>query len=118
MTKYTTIELGPIYLPIRGRTVNVDDTMLTAIARARAALIVVAQNRRTITYKALDAAMDRLLGYRNLGDMLDILSEDCFRRNEESLAGLVVRSDTHEVGDGYVGAPREDRSKVHDQWNK
>ncbi|MGX1811700.1 hypothetical protein ACWIGI_38765 [Nocardia sp. NPDC055321] len=86
----------------RDSPVRVNDRMMAAAVRARAALIATACTGQTITYKGLSAAIGGLYPYRSLGGLLDVISLDCIERGEPSLAALVVRTGTHTPGTGFV----------------
>ncbi|WP_152975450.1 hypothetical protein [Rhodococcus rhodochrous] len=51
-----------------------------------------------------------------LGRVLDLLSEDCFRRGGPSLAALVVAQSTGEVGSAFRGNPSSERTNVYKHW--
>lgn len=104
-----------------GFTVDVDERMIAALSKARAALIAIAYTGRTITYKGLEKAIeDSRFNYRNFRGLLDVISLDCERRGEDSLAALVIRGDTKEVGDGFInnaGVPLQQyREGVQRYW--
>ncbi|GAA2725787.1 hypothetical protein CAE01nite_20810 [Cellulomonas aerilata] len=54
-----------------------------------------------------------------MGRLLDLLSEDCFRRNEPSLASIVVNASTGEVGADFDGDASAERELVFDhlRWS-
>jgi hypothetical protein len=84
------------------RPVRVDDRMYEAVTRLRSAGTVAAQRRSTLTYAEAATAIDELYPARGLGRAPDLLSQDCSQRGEPSLAALVVRSDSGEVGEGWA----------------
>jgi hypothetical protein len=48
---------------------------------------------------------------------MDLLSYDCHARQEPDLASLFVRTDTGEVGPGYLGEyPEVARKQCHYHW--
>jgi hypothetical protein len=100
------------------RPVKVDDRMYEAVTRLRSATIVAAQRRSTLTYGEAEVVLDRLYIARGLGPALDLLSYDCERRGEPSLAALVVRSDSGEVGDGFVGDADAGREDCYRHWKE
>jgi hypothetical protein len=99
-----------------GREVRVTDHMFEALRLLRPALIDVARRAGTITY--LEAARKTCNAYvpNGLGPLLDVLTIDCFRREEPSLAPLVVRQDDCEVGDAFVGDPVAGRAECYEYW--
>jgi len=102
--------------------VLVNDRLMAAAVRARAALIAVACTGQTITYKGLSAAIGNLYLYRRLGGLLDALSWDCFKRGELSLAALVVRTGSRSPGTGFIHGddePIEDyQRRVQRHWQQ
>ncbi|QGN45813.1 hypothetical protein GKC29_02380 [Micromonospora sp. WMMC415] len=80
--------------------------MQEALPIMRGVLIFVALRGGTITYKELSIAIDKRYHYRQLGDLLDVLSQDCFDHGEPSLAAVVTRGDTSQPGE----AGREGRT--------
>lgn len=67
----------------------------------RAALIAAARERRTLTYAEASRASDRIALPQGMGEVLDLIGEDCRRRGEPDLAALVVEKATREVGHGF-----------------
>ena len=106
--------------PARNKNIYVTELMLEALPVMRGVLIQVALRRETITYKQLSVALDRRYHYHQdaLGDALDVLSEDCFAHDEPSLAALVVRNDTSEVGYAFVGDAVAEREECYRYWAK
>lgn len=51
-----------------------------------------------------------------LGRLLDVLSVECERRQEPSLASLVVRRETGEVGAAFVGDAEGEREECYRYW--
>ncbi|MEV5650524.1 hypothetical protein AB0L57_19925 [Nocardia sp. NPDC052254] len=82
--------------------VTVTEKLLMTVALARAAVSAIAIAGQTITYGKLATALDDRFNYRRPGVILDLLSLDCIRRDEPSLAALVVQASTGRPGDGYV----------------
>lgn len=115
------IQFGTGALPLsfrEGRTVAVNDHMLVALERMRAALIVVAMSEATISYRDLGKATGDPYAPQGWGKALDALSEDCIRRGEPSLSSLVVRRDHGEVGDGFVGEAARERQRCYRHWRR
>ena len=95
--------------------------MYEAVTRLRSAGIVAAQRRTTLTYAEAAMAIDELYPARALGRALDLLSHDCIQRREPSLAALVVRSDSGEVGEGWAAStanPAKERERCYERWRK
>ncbi len=104
-----------------GYTVTVDQRLLDALAKARAALIAVACTGGTITYTGLERCLeDSKYSHRNFWGLLDAISLDCERRGEPSLAVLVTRKGVGNVGSGFInnsGLSDEDlRHAVQQHW--
>ncbi len=102
MTSFT---LGDVVdIPWRPeRPVTVNANMYEAAVRLRPALIVTAMRRSTLTYGEAEMLIEGRYIAAGLGSLLDLISVDCDSRGEPSLAALVVRSDTGEVGDSFIG---------------
>lgn len=103
------------------RPVTVNERMYEAVARLRSATIVAALRRSTLTYTEAERAIDLLYPARGLGAALDLLSYDCIKRREPSLAALVVRKDSGEVGEGFIGgaaAAAAEREKCYEGWSR
>jgi hypothetical protein len=73
-------------IPIKGRNVTVTKTAYECLPRVRDRLIEAARARETVTYRELIAELRLPYLPQGLGRLLDLLSEDCFRRREPSLA--------------------------------
>jgi hypothetical protein len=73
------------------------------IAQARAALIVAAMRRTTLTYGELGTALGiKGVDLRNqLRHVLNAVSQQCATNGEPSLAALVVKQDTGQPGSGW-----------------
>jgi hypothetical protein len=100
------------------RPVKVTSTMYEAVYRLRAATIIAARRRSTITYGEAELAIDGLYVAQGLGPALDLLSYDCEARGEPSLAALVVRKDSGKVGDGFVGDAELGREECYEHWRR
>lgn len=68
-----------------------------------------------MTYAELHDHLDLPYAVNGMGRLLDLLSEDCIRRGEPSLAAIVVNASTGEVGDDFAGDPVAERSLVYAQ---
>lgn len=99
-----------------GYTVTVDQRLLDALVKARAALIAVATTRQLITYQGLELVIeDSRYNYRNFRGLLDTVSLDCQRRGESSLAALVVKKGTTQPSWGFIPSDQREGSIMHDQ---
>jgi hypothetical protein len=101
----------------QGAAVRVTAHMHEALVRMRPALIATAQAATTTSYGSLMAATGEPYLPQGLGRVLDVLTVDCARRGEPSLAALVVRQAEREVGDGYTGDARAEREACWHYWN-
>jgi len=99
-----------------GKVITVTPHMHDALTRMRAALIATAQAGAATTYGKLVIATGGPYLAQGLGPALDVLSVDCERRGEPSLAALVVRGDTGEVGDAFVGDADGERELCWTHW--
>jgi hypothetical protein len=107
-----------ITIPWRpNRPVTVNERMYEAALRLRPALIVTAMHRSTLTYRDVKVVIDDLYNPQGLGPLLDLISLDSQERGEPSLAALVVRADTGECGDGFVGKPGVAREECYKYWS-
>lgn len=100
------------------RRFHVSAKDLRALVSMRAFLIEEASARATVTYGELVRELDLPCAPKGLGRLLVLLSEDCARRGEPTLAAIVVTQATGEVGDGYgVGAANE-RRVLYEHWSR
>lgn len=78
-------------------------------------LIDIAAAGKTVTYGELVDVLDLPHAPNGLGRILDLFSEDCFRRQqaEPSLAALVVSQSTGDVGDSFDGNPADERELLY-----
>jgi len=100
---------------IKGRTLTVTQTAFDCLPRTRDFLIEVARSGLTVTYGKLKGELDLPYAPNGMGRLLDLLSEDCDRRGEPSLAAVVVNATTGEVGDDYAGDAFAERTRVYRQ---
>ncbi|MGK5442153.1 hypothetical protein ACSNN7_10075 [Micromonospora sp. URMC 105] len=91
--------------------------MQEALPIMRGVLILVALRGQTITYKELSIAIDKRYHYRQLGDLLDVLSQDCFDHGEPSLAALVTRGDTSQPGEAFIGDAKAEQQACYKHWD-
>ena len=101
------------WVEVKGRRIQVTPTALKHLPSIRDELIRVALAGQTITYGELKGRLDLPWAVNGLGRVLDLLSVDCERRGEPSLAALVVSRSTGEVGTDFDGDPVAERAAVH-----
>ncbi|MBD8061048.1 hypothetical protein [Oceanitalea stevensii] len=106
-------------VPMKGRTVTVTATAFDCLPRVRDRLIEAARTRETMTYGELRNELALPYLTQGMGWLLDLVSEDCFRRGEPSLASLVVNASTGEVGSDFDGDAPSERDLVfaHRNWS-
>lgn len=87
--------------------------------RARAALVLSAMRRTTVTYGELAQAVDLpdVPVSHHMKRILDLVSQECIARNEPSLAPLVVNERTGEPGKGYRDAGVDWQTEVRRCYN-
>lgn len=110
------LELGET-VEAKGRRLRVSKLDLVTLPRVREFLIAAARERQTVTYGSLIDALNLPHVPNGLGRLLDLLSEDCIRRDEPSLAALVVTRSTGEVGSAFDGDPGAERTHLHQYWS-
>lgn len=98
------------------RSLHVSDADVAQVAAMRALLIDEARSHSTITYGEVVRALDLPVAPKGLGRLLVLLSEDCARRGEPTLAAIVVTRSTGEVGHGYGPEALQDRRDLLDYW--
>lgn len=108
---------------MRGETVESDRRRfhvsaadIASVAAMRALLIEEARAGATITYGEVVRTLDLPVAPKGLGRLLVLLSEDCARRGEPTLAAIVVTQSTGEVGHGYGPEAPQDRQELWDHW--
>ncbi|AUM16938.1 hypothetical protein CSW53_10570 [Rhodococcus ruber] len=109
------LQLGEKITP-KGRTLTVTDLDVVTLTELRPLLIGIALSGGTINHSALIKALELPHATNGLGRVLDLLSEDCRRRREPSLAALVVSQSTGEVGSAFWGNPSSERTDVYKHW--
>ncbi len=102
---------------MKGRRMTVTQKAFDSLPRVRDHLIDVARAGQTVTYGQLVADLGLPYLPRGLGRLLDLLSEDCLRRNEPSLAALVVSDSTGEVGSDFAGDAQSERGDLYAHWS-
>jgi hypothetical protein len=75
-----------------------------------------AQLGLTVTYGQLSIAVDGRYPPIALGSVLDLVSYDCQLRREPSLAALVIRGDTNEPGDAWIGDAHAEQKLCFERW--
>ena len=103
-------------IPMKGRLVTVTATAFRHLPAVRDALIEVARKRETITYGDLKADVGLPYRPQGMGRLLDLLTVDCSRRGEPSLAAVVVGGKTGEVGKDFAGDAAAERGLLYDHW--
>lgn len=98
------------------RRLHVSAADVDCVARMRPFLIEEARARATVTYGELVATLRLPCAPKGLGRLLVLLSEDCYRRGEPTLASIVVTQSTGEVGRGYGSGAKDDRAELYDFW--
>jgi hypothetical protein len=102
-------------LPECGRgPYRVNENDVARVLLLRGACIAAAWSRSTYRYGDLAA----LIGIppQGMGRYLDLLWEDCTRRDEPSLAALVVKGDTGQCAEDFVGEPSSERERCYGYW--
>lgn len=101
---------------VAGRQFTVNERDLRHVAAMREHLVDVAWAGEKSTYAELVEAAQLPYPARGLGRLLALLSEDCGRRGEPSLACLVVTKESNEVGSGYGTGALEERQRLYAYW--
>ena len=106
------------WFEVKGRRIRVTPMALQHLPSIRDELIDVARAGQTITYGELKERLNLPWAVNGLGRALDLLSVDCERRGEPSLAALVVTQGTGEVGSDFDGDPVAERAAVYarERW--
>lgn len=102
---------------LKGRVLTVTELDVTTLGKVRPYLIEVASSGTTVTYGDLVYELDLPYVPNGLGRILDLLSEECLRRDEPSLAALVVSRSTGEVGGAFIGDPEWERTLLYEFWS-
>lgn len=101
---------------VAGRLLTVTDRAHECLPRVREYLVEVARSGGTTTYGELVADLDLPYHPRALGRLLALLTEDCRRRDEPTLAALVVNRTTGEIGGDCVADPAGTREALRRRW--
>lgn len=110
------LELGEV-VDSKGRRITVTPMAHEVLPALREHLVGVARRGGTITYGAVKRDLGLSYAANGMGRLLDLLSEDCFRRDEPSLAALVVSAATGEVGSDFEGDAAAERQDVYAHWS-
>jgi hypothetical protein len=102
---------------IKGVTLTVSELDIAWLPRIRDHLIEHAAGGGTTTYGDLKRDLGLPHATNGLGRLLDLVGEDCARRDEPSLASLVVSRSTGEVGADFEGDAEHLRERVHRHWH-
>ena len=97
---------------VKGRTVTVTPTAFRWLPRVRDRLLEAARTGETVTYGELREELGLPYLVQGMGRLLDLVSEDCARRGEPSLASMVVNASTGEVGADFDGDPVAERASL------
>ena len=100
------------------RRLYVSERDLQSVAAMRTMLIDEARAGATVTYGEVVRDLALPVPPKGLGRLLELLSEDCARRGEPTLAAIVVTQSTGEVGHGYGGGARSDRDALYRYWTR
>lgn len=103
---------------MKGRRITVTPTAYDCLPRLRDYLIDVARHDGRVTYGQVVRDLDLPYLPRGMGRLLDLLSEDCHRRNEPSLAALVVSDSSGEVGSDFAGDAAAERRELVLHWRR
>ena len=99
-------------IEIKGRSVTVTPLAWESLPRVRERLVEAAAARETVTYGELREELALPYLVQGMGRLLDLVTEDCTRRGEPTLASLVVNATTGEVGDDD-GRSAAERARVY-----
>ena len=99
------------------RRLHVTERDLECVTSMRQLLIAEARARATVTYGELVRDLALPVPPKGLGRLLALLSEDCERRGEPTLAAIVVTQSTGEVGHGYGDGAQSDREALYRFWD-
>lgn len=109
------ITVGARY-PVGERRIRLSDRVARIVMRCRSILIDVAAHREVITYGELSQAIDGSVLPRHMGLLLHMIGHDCAARGEPSLAALVVRAGTWEVGTPDASWAPPERLACWEHW--
>lgn len=110
-----TLEAGETVVTEK-RRIHVSERDIRSVEAMRGMLIDEARARATVTYGEVVRDLSLPTSPKGLGRLLDLLSEDCARRGEPTLAAIVVTAGTGEVGHGYGAGAGADREALYAHW--
>lgn len=99
------------------RRLHVSARDIESVTAMRSMLIEEAQARATVTYGEVVRDCGLPVPPKGLGRLLVLLSEDCARRGEPTLAAIVVTAGSGEVGHGYGDDAAADREALYAHWS-
>lgn len=114
-TQESWLDLGEGFVS-GGRETKVTATDLQWVPEIRARLIEAAERRQKITYKDLKADVGFPHLERGVGRLLDLITIDCWRRGEPTLASIAVNGKTGEVGELDWDDVEDERNDLFDWW--
>lgn len=101
----------------KGRRITVTPTAFECLPLVRGYLLRVARTGGTVTYGEVRSDLGLPYAATGMGRLLDLVSIDCFRRGEPSLAALVVSASTGEVGADFDGDAAAERRDLVEFWS-
>lgn len=110
-----TLEVGETVVSEK-RRMHVSERDVDSVTAMRGLLIEEARAGGTVTYGEIVRDLELPTSPKGLGRLLDLLSEDCSRRGEPTLAAIVVTASTGEVGHGYGTGAADDRAALYAHW--
>ena len=111
----STLQVGETVVTEK-RRIHVSERDIRSVLAMRGMLIEEARSRATVTYGEVVRDLRLPTSPKGLGRLLDLLSEDCARRGEPTLAAIVVTAGTGEVGHGYGEGADSDREALYAHW--
>ena len=112
----STLRVGEVVETAR-RRLHVRERDVVSLTAMRAMLIDEARAGATVTYGEVVRDLALPVPPKGLGRLLELLSEDCARRGEPTLAAIVVTQATGEVGHGYGAGAHSDRDALYRYWS-
>lgn len=111
----STLQVGEI-VHSEKRSMHVSARDIESVIAMRAMLIDEARAGATVTYGEVVRDCQLPVPPKGLGRLLVLLSEDCARRGEPTLAAIVVTAGSGEVGHGYGAGASTDRQDLYAYW--
>lgn len=112
-----TVRAGDRFLNPRGVDRRISELDASSVPPVRRCLIDVARRGDTITYGDLRKATGLPHPPNGMGRVLDVVAEDCRRRDEPSLDALVVKASSGEVGEKFSGDAARIRNTLQAYWS-